>query len=150
VNLMRRTNDLPIADPAALYNDAAARDSITRMGWIATGPGGLAEAERAVPVNEVYNTNLRLIFYDDPPFGPYQGWFNQIFSEPRYTNLSVNLRHFERVYATILARRAAAGQSASSGDQAAFNTRYYDTIAAEKARLDQSIVVLSANSGQKS
>jgi hypothetical protein len=150
VNLMRRTNDLPIVDPAALYNDAAARASITRMGWIATGPGGLAEAERAVPVNEVYNTNLRLIFYDDPPFGPYQGWFDQIFSDPRYTNLSVNLSHFERVYATILARRPAPDQSAGSGDQAAFNARYYDTIAAEKARLDQSIVVLSAVSGQKS
>ena len=70
VNLMRRTNDMPIADPGALYDDTAARAAIQNWHSIPTRPGGLAEAERVVQPNEVYNTHLRLIFYDEPTFRP--------------------------------------------------------------------------------
>ena len=46
VNLMRRTNDMPIADPDQLYDDDVAHATLVREGWIATGPGALAEATR--------------------------------------------------------------------------------------------------------
>jgi hypothetical protein len=130
VNLMRRANDLPIADPDALYDDPSARAAILNHDWIPTGPGGLAEAERAVQPNEVYNTNLRLIFYDEPVFGHYQQHFEQIFHEPRYTDLRANLNHFDALYRAILARPKPAAP-----DRAAFYARYYQAIAAEQHRL---------------
>src|ERR1700722_2126767 len=68
VNLMQRTNNLPVTDVGALYNDTAARATIMNWHSIPTRPGGLAEAVRVVQPNEVYNTHLRLIFYDEPTF----------------------------------------------------------------------------------
>ena len=109
VNLMRRTNDMPIADPSALYDDATARVTLMREGWIATGPAGSPRRRASIQPNEIYDTDLRLIFYDDPPFGHYQRPLrDRIFSEPRYTDLTANLRYFSALYAAILAGRRAA------------------------------------------
>jgi len=149
VNLMRRTNDMPIADPAALYDDETARAAIQEQSWIATGPGGLAEAERAIQRNDVYNTNLRLIFYDEPVFGHYQERFAAIFKEPRYTRLRANLDHFAALYGTILARRPAP-EVAAAGDRSAFYRDYFNAIAAAKAKLDEGPGVPPARSGQRS
>ena len=41
VNLMWRTNDMPIADPDALYDDTAARAAMLQLDYIPTEPGGL-------------------------------------------------------------------------------------------------------------
>jgi hypothetical protein len=150
VNLMRRTNDMPISDPSALYEDGAARAALLDWGWIATSPGGIAEAERAVQQNDVYDTNLRLIFYDDPPFGHYQERFEEIFGDPRYTNLRANLTHFESLYSAILAARPATESSAATGDRALFYAKYYQSIIAEKAKAAEALRRLPAVSGQSS
>jgi hypothetical protein len=150
VNLARRTNDMPIADPNALYNDESARAAIENQGWIQARPGGLVEAEHAVQRNDVYNTKLRLIFYDDPiVFGRYQKWFDEIFMEPRYTNLRANLSHFSGFYAGILAGHLSETPG-NAGAKSAFYTDYYRTIAAEKARLDETLRLLSAVPGERS
>ena len=101
VNLMRRTNDMPIADPDALYDDETARVTLLQQGWITTAPGALAEARPAVQPNDLYNTHLRLIFYDEPVFGHYQERFDRIFAEPRYTDLAANLAYFSQLYTAI-------------------------------------------------
>ena len=47
----------------------------------------------------MYNTHLRLIFYDEAIFGHYQRQFDSIISERRYTDLAANLsisRHSTR------------------------------------------------------
>src|SRR5438067_1435496 len=75
------------------------------MRWIATQPGALAEAVPVVQPNDVYDTGLRLIFFDEPMFGRYQERFDRIFSEPRYTDLAANLAHFSALYTAILANR---------------------------------------------
>jgi hypothetical protein len=143
VNLMRRTNDMPLDDPVALYEDSIARETIQADGWVATRPGGLAEAERAIQPNEVYNTDLRLIFYDAPPFGPYQGRWDHIFQEPRYTNIHANLMYFSALYTTILANQPPPGTAANGGEWPAFLAKYYQTIAAEKSKLDATLAALA-------
>ncbi len=143
VNLMRHTNDLPLADPWVLYDDPTARATISAEQWVAAGPGGLAEAERIFQPNEVYNSDLRLIFYDDPPFGSYQRWWDQIFNDPRYTNPRANLRHFSRLYARILAHRPAPAPVTPLDSRAAFLVKYYATIAAAKAKTDAALATLS-------
>src|SRR6202043_803385 len=113
----RRTNDLPVDDPDALYDDEQARATLLQQGWIATGPGALAEARRVVEPNEIYNTHLRLIFYDEAIFGHYQQRFDRIFAEPRYTDLAANLAYFSQLYTAVLAKRQ---MSEPSAERAAF------------------------------
>src|SRR5713226_3652816 len=94
VNLMRRTNDMDIRDLDEVYDDDAARQALMRLDVLPTVPGALAEAEPAVHSNEVYDTDLSLIFYDDPITGRYRRRFDRIFTEPRYTDLRANLSYF--------------------------------------------------------
>lgn len=131
VNLMRRTNDLPIDDPAAIADDDELRNALLRQDWLPTRPGGLAEAEPAIRPNALYETSLRLIFYDEPIFGHYQERFDAIFTDPRYTDLATNLAVFAALYDRILAERPKATGTAD----AAFDKAYYDHIAAERVRL---------------
>lgn len=136
VNLMRRTNDLPIDQPAMLYDDDELRTALLEQDWIATRPGALAEAERAIPVNALYDTRLQLIFYDEAIFGRYHRRFEAIFADPRYTDLHANLAYFAQWYDRILASRPALATSAGEPDKAAFNALYYDHIAHERASLE--------------
>ena len=101
VNLIRRTNDMPIQDLDKVYDDQMARRALLQMNSLPTRPGSLAEAVPAVQDNAVYDTDLRLIFYDQPVIGSYQEHFEQIFSEPRYLDLHANLQHFARLYREI-------------------------------------------------
>jgi hypothetical protein len=144
VNVMWRSNDMPIADPNALYDDEMARDDLLQLNWIATEPGALAEAEPEVQPNEIYNDHLRLIFYDEPVFGHFQRRFDRIFAEPRYTDLSTNLRYFSQLYATIL---AAPRVQPTSPARAVFYQRYYDVIAREKMKVDGDLAKISGPAG---
>ncbi|HWC90384.1 MAG TPA: hypothetical protein VG433_12035, partial [Pirellulales bacterium] len=134
------------------YDDTAARATLLNWHSIPTGPGGLAEAVRVVQPNEVYNTHLRLIFYDDPTFGHYQPRFDAIFREPRYTDLRANLQHFSALYVTILAaRQAKLGEMrATESHRNAFENAYYGIIEREKTKLDEALRVLSVVPGQRS
>jgi hypothetical protein len=137
---MRRTNDLPLADPRALYEDRMARLSLLRDGRVATMPGALAEAERAIRPNDIYDTDLRLIFYDEPIFGHYQEWFDRIFAERRYTDLRANLAYFSALYATVLATPETAASSlqhADDGDLATFSLRYRNYVTRQKDEVDR-------------
>jgi hypothetical protein len=144
VNVMWRTNDMPIADPDALYDDATARGALLQLGWIATEPGALAEATPEVQPNEMYNDHLRLIFYDEPVFGHFQKRFDKIFAAQRYTDLGANLAYFSRLYAAILAKPRIPQPIAA---RAAFDQRYYDIIAGEKAKVDAMLHKLSGAAG---
>lgn len=132
VNLMRRTNDMPIENVDALYNDETARLALIHAEPLPTGPGALAEAERAVHDNDIYDTDLRLIFYDDPILGSYRRHFRQIFAEPRYFDLRANLQHFANLYREIERKRQA--RTPLHDDHARFDAlydRYIDRASAE-------------------
>jgi hypothetical protein len=144
VNVTWRANDLPIADPDALYDDDTARVALLQRGWIATEPGALAEARPEVQPNEIYNDHLRLIFYDEPVFGHFQKRFDRIFAEPRYTDLTANLTYFSQLYAAILARPRTPESDAA---RAAFDRRYYDVITREKLKVDSELAKLSGAAG---
>ncbi len=138
VNLMRRTNDALPADPGALYRDLAARRSLLEHGALPTRPGALAEARPPQQPNAVYETELKLIFYDEPLLGPYQGWFDQVFSQPRYTDATANQDDFAaRARRIAAARKPLAwwlARAPYAGDPAGF-ARVYDRFYALMDRL---------------
>jgi hypothetical protein len=132
VDLALRANDLPLEDPEALFQDQAAREVLLAHGALPTGPGALTSTAPAIAVNEVYDTRkLRLIFYDNPFWGPYRFRFRRIFTEPRYTNLGANLHHFALRY-----RAAAACRKPSARMPSIFLEHYEHHIAAQNALLD--------------
>lgn len=104
VNLMRRTNDVP-PDPGAVYQDEPARRTLLSQGILPARPGALADARPPHQPNEVYDTKLKMIFYDEPMFGSYQGWFDTIFSDPSYTDPQANRARFAATARQRLAER---------------------------------------------
>ena len=140
VDLMLRANDLPVQDAQALYKDQAARRALLQAGTLSTAPGALAIAEPAIADNDVYDTSrLRLIFYDNPFWGPYRFHFARIFTEPRYTDLRANLRHFAALYAAALD----GSHAAPEGDERArFELRHRQYIALQAAKLESQLASL--------
>jgi hypothetical protein len=132
VDIMRRTNDMDLTDPSALYADDSARRSLEKDGLLPTQPGGLAEAVRAVQDNDIYDTAVNLIFYDDPITGRYRRHFAAIFAEPRYTDLRANLDYFAALYAKVKTGLASEPKPSNS-DLAAFEARYARYIDREAA-----------------
>jgi len=123
VNLVRRTNDLDLADPSALYADESARRMLATEGRLPTEPGSLAEAVRMNQHNDIYDTDVNLIFYDEPIADRYNRRFHAIFADPRYTDLRANLDYFAALYAKVKAELATEAR-ASTADLGAFETRY--------------------------
>jgi len=131
VDLVLRANDLPLADAQAIHDDQAARRALLEFGALPMAPGALAFAEPAIQPNELYDTEgLKLIFYDNPFWGPYRGRLARILREPRYFDLRANLLHFEGVYADALARPRRARS-------AEFNRLYDKFIAREAAKVSE-------------
>ncbi len=145
VDLMLRANDLAIEDADAMYADAAARRALLATGALPAGPGALAFADKAVPGDDIYDTRkLRLIFYDNPFWGPYRFRLARIFAARRYVDLRENLRHFEAVYAAAAANRAsAAGRGQWSRERADFQQRYDHHIADQAAKVGRQLSQLA-------
>lgn len=118
VDLVHRTNDMPIENPLALYEDKAARHSLFKTGNLPTAAGALVSSASAIPDNEIYETErLRLIFYDNPFWGRYRTWFKRIFEERRYTDLESNLCYFHHLYETALERLRSMRRSTLTRDK---------------------------------
>jgi hypothetical protein len=116
VDLVTRTNDLPIDDAAAMFKDESARHMLLNHNALPTRPGALVTAEPAVPDNELYNIEgLRLIFFDTP-WGPYRPRLARILGDSRYSDLRANLRHFESVYAAAAKHRRIPAKSDRQAD----------------------------------
>ncbi len=133
VDLLRRANDLPLDDARALHADPVARRALLELDALPTAPGGVATIEPAIAANDVYETErLRLIFYETPLWWQYRRRFARIVREPRYFDLSANLRHFAALYQRARDRLPAPKRD---GDMARFLVRYEAYLDRELARV---------------
>lgn len=140
VDLMFRTNDLPIDDPAAVYRDEFARQALLEADVLPAVPGGLAIAQPAICDNDIYDIErLRLIFYDNPFWGAYYPRFTRIFREARYFDLVANLRHFAALYERAGNHR----RSAKENNSAQFFARYERYIDRAAARVRAQLASLN-------
>jgi hypothetical protein len=150
VNAMRRANDMDLTDLRAVYRDRAARNSLIENDRLPAEPGVLAEAVPVTQDNDIYDTKLKLIFYDQPLLGPYQRRFRAIFAEPRYTDIEANLRYFSVLYQKIgaerqpLAHYLTAQSPERREDFAVFYARFYDHIDREAAKVTAQLDALSS------
>jgi hypothetical protein len=153
VNLMRRTNDFPIDDLEAVYDDAAAKQLLLHEDRLPTQPGAIADIGSIIPQNDLYDTESNIIFYDDPIVGRYQDRFDNILSEKRYTELQANFRYFSALYERIQRARKPLEwyigkrdmPAAEQRDFAIFYRKYYDYIDKEAGETARQIAFLSAS-----
>jgi hypothetical protein len=103
VNEIMRSDKLPLDNPVSLFRDPATRKAVLRDDWLPAGLGVIATATPIRKNNEIYDTDVNLIFYDILGLGSFQKDFDHITDDPLYTNLSDNLHHFASVYAQISA-----------------------------------------------
>jgi hypothetical protein len=155
VNIMRRANDMPINDLLAVWNDKPARRALLAGEGLPTRPAAIATFKSVTHDNQLYNTDLPLIFYDDPVFGSYEGWYRQIAAKPRYTDLDDNLRHFRALYAQIATDRRPLGwwltthpELRREPDFPAFYHRYYAQIERSAASIPAAPPVATATADQ--
>ena len=143
VDLVMRTNDMPIDDAPALFKDEIARRTLLDYDTLPTSPGALAMAEPAVKENDLYDVDgLRLIFYDKP-WGLYRSRLARILSEPRYLDLHANLRHFQSVYTSAVKHCSTTrGVSGVSNEQSDFRRRYDDYILREAGTVCDRLAML--------
>jgi hypothetical protein len=151
VNAMRRTNDLPIDDPEAVFDDVAARKLLLEEGRLPTEPGAIADLDVIAQPNEIYDTDSRIIFYDDPVLGVYQRRFNAILTEPRYFRLRDNLDYFAALYEKMERERKpldwymAKRNGDSEQERKAFGIfyeRYYDYLGRQRRVIAQQIALI--------
>lgn len=105
VNLVRRTNDPTTLDPLALFQDPDTRRAVLTFGRLPWGPGALTEVAPPQEPNEIYDTDVKLAFYEDPILQLYQHRFDAIFDKPRYFETEQNLQHFAALYRQMGAER---------------------------------------------
>jgi len=149
VNLMQRTNDMPLDNPLALYGDETARQNLLEHDYLPMHPGALAEAAPVVADNVIYETHPRLIFYD--PIGRYQRAFEAMLADPRYLDLRANFNYFAALYQRIKAERKPLAwyeerrkiTAAEAADFAAFYDRYYAYIDRQSSAVEAQIAALS-------
>jgi hypothetical protein len=149
VNLMRRLNDTDLSDVRTLYADDAARRALMEDDRLPVEPGALAEAEPVMQQNDIYDTRLHLIFYDDPILGSYESNFRAIFTEPRYTDIRANLQYIAAQYRTAAERQRPIGEPVApsrSAAFAAFRERFYDQIDRDSAAIDARLATLARHS----
>jgi hypothetical protein len=101
VNEIMRSDTLPLDNPVSLFRDPATRKAVMRDDWLPAGLGVIATATPIRQNNEIYDTDVNLIFYDILGLGSFQEHFDHITDDPLYTDLSDNLHHFAAVYARI-------------------------------------------------
>jgi hypothetical protein len=148
VNLIRRTNDMPVDDLMTVYEDSAAREALMQGDGLPVQPGSLAEAEKVVWDNEIYDTDLALIFYDDPVFGSYKKRFRDIFADRRYVDIRANLTYFAELYTRIRRERKpveAYLNVVAPEERPAFTefyARFYDYVDRSIARVNAVMAVL--------
>ena len=142
VNLMRRANDMRLLDVARAYRDTTARRSLAQYGRLPVQHSALATARGPQRPNDVYETELKLIFYDDPMLGPYQGWFDTILADPRTLDLRHNADAFAAAYRNAeAAQRPLAwwlAQPEYAADPAfpAFYSAFYNAVAHQRSQLE--------------
>lgn len=149
VDLVLRANDLPVHDTQTIYDDDVARRALVEADTLPTAPGALAVVAPAIQDNGIYDIDrLRLIFYDNPFWGPYRPRFFRIFDEPRYIDLRANLRHFAAMYEAAqqqrggIRRKSGNGAGVRSADRERFDVLHSRYIEREAAKVQHQLVSL--------
>lgn len=147
VNLLDRATRHDPGDLHALFHDLLTRQTLLKNQWLPGEPGVILDSNPVRDPNAVYNTNLSLIFYDDPLLGHYNRAFKRYLAQPRYHDLHANLVWYQALYARIAKDRQPLvwWLKKEPADFAAFYNAYYVWLGKQQALVDRGLSLLSAS-----
>lgn len=145
VNLLDRTKQHDLGDLHALYHDPLTRQTLLHDNWLPNEPGVILDSNTVHDPNDVYHTNLSLIFYDDPILGHYNRAFRHYLAQPRYHDLRANLLWYRAQYARVASERQPLQEwlKKEPAGFAAFYNAYYVWLADQQALVEKGLNLLS-------
>ena len=108
VNLALRAAEGPLGEVDAIMADEPARDALHDFGWLPRRHGALVKFLPARPDNALFDPEFRLFAVQSILRMGMTANTVRLMSDPVYTDLEANLRHFAEVYARAEARSDAA------------------------------------------
>ncbi len=149
VNLARLGAEGPLEDYGKLYDDSVRRDALMEFDWLPTRHGALVKTLPVFAENDLYDTTLRLFVLQSPFRRSQMEHAVRLLSDERFVDVGANLRHFEKVYARILAERDDEGFGIASlrGDRyRRVRRRYYEYVEKQQAEVADLLARLPAQS----
>jgi hypothetical protein len=135
VDLAALANDGPIDSFRRIYRDDTMTESLSEYGWLPTRHGALMTAEGVFLDNDLYDTHYNLFILQSPFLEGKTRKARRMFDDPRYTQIEANLRHFDAVYAAILADKPepleTAAATGSLSERERMRIRYFEYIQAQ-------------------
>jgi len=130
VHLAERSNHLPIESFDSLYEDPAARSTLERHDWLPTTHGALVETYHVHQLNEVYESDYRLLGLESPFTHGLHKRADLLQTDARLTELHTNLIYFIERYRRVLAAEEEVRSHTAHLDSEYRDTlsRYYDWV----------------------
>lgn len=152
VNLLDQAKRHKIDDLRALYRDKLTRQSLLQTGWLPGEPGIMLDSHPVKIPNEVYNTKLSLIFYDDPLLGHYHKAFEKYLADPSYHDLKANLLKYKALYKLIDNQRKPLSwwKGREPADFVLFYNAYYTWLHAQQALVEKGLTLLGSEASDAS
>jgi hypothetical protein len=151
VNLARLGAEGPLEDYGQVYDARVHRDALMEFDWLPTRHGALVKTLPVFAENDLYDTTLRLFVLQSPFRRGQMQHAVRLLSDERFVDVRANLRHFEQVYARILAERDDEGFGIASlrGDRyRRVRRRYYAYIEKQQAEMHDLLARLGPESPQ--
>jgi len=160
VALMRRTDETALLDRRNLHADTPARTTLIQFDQLPVRPGAIMESRPPQSPNALYDTDVKLIFYDDPNLGRYPRWFRMIRQDPARFDLHANLWRVLEQYRTAIAARQPLpppevqqrGGVAAGEQSAAFvetQERLYSLLEARAAWIEAQLADITLNTPRR-
>jgi hypothetical protein len=134
-----------------VYDARVHRDALMEFDWLPTRHGALVKTLPVFAENDLYDTTLRLFVLQSPFRRGQMQHAVRLLSDERFVDVRANLRHFEQVYARILAERDDEGFGIASlrGDRyRRVRRRYYAYIEKQQAEMHDLLARLGPESPQ--
>jgi hypothetical protein len=145
VNLARLGAEGPLEDYRKVYDTSVHRDALLEFDWLPTRHGALVKALPVFAENDLYDTTFRLFVLQSPFRRGQMQHTVRLLSDERFEDVGANLRHFQQVYAEILAERDDEGFGIASlrGDRyRRVRRRYYAYIETQRAEVERLLAQL--------
>lgn len=160
VALMRRTDETALLDWQTLHADTPARRALFQFDQLPVRPGAIMESRPPQSPNALYDTDVKLIFYDDPNLGRYPRWFRMIRKDPARFDLQANLwRVLDQYRAAIAARqplpppevqhRGGIGADKQSAAFAETQERLYRLLEVRAAWIEAQLAAFTMNTSRR-
>ncbi len=130
----------PVDDFDAVLGDPVLRTTLARRSWLPTRHGALVQIIPVHQDNELYETDMAIFLLESPFRHRKSRRVNDLYDDPRFTDLEANLLHFQGLYGRILAARPADWEAEPGADaEQTAREHYYRYIEAQLEDVDDKL-----------